>query len=161
MADAEWAAVRPLLPVPAWFWGKGGSPEGHCHRQLLDVIRHLVTGGILWRAMPADLPGWGRVRAFFRRWRERGLITDFHDRPRGKSVSGRAARQGPRRGHRRAVGAGRRDGVGSLTRLRRRQEGAGQQTAHRDRHPLASVAASSMSPSASRRRRPCCQWPAA
>ncbi|MFM9632544.1 MULTISPECIES: transposase [Streptomyces] len=56
MSDAEWAAVRSLLPVPAWFWGKGGSPEGHCPRQLLDVIRHLVTGGILWRAMPADLP---------------------------------------------------------------------------------------------------------
>nr|WP_318723271.1 transposase [Streptomyces albicerus] len=161
MSDAEWAAVRPLLPVPAWLWGRGGSPEGHCHRQLLDVIRHLVTGGISWRAMPSDFPGWGRVRAFFRRWRERGLITDFHDRLRGKSVNGRAARQGPRRGHRRAVGAGRRDGVGSLTRLRRRQEGAGPQTAHRDRHPLASVAASSMSPSASRRRRPCCQWPAA
>ncbi|UUU36667.1 transposase [Streptomyces sp. CA-210063] len=161
MSDAEWAAVRPLLPVPAWLWGRGGSPEGHCHRQLLDVIRHLATGGISWRAMPADFPGWGRVRAFFRRWRERGLITDFHDRLRGKSVNGRAARQGPRRGHRRAVGAGRRDGVGSLTRLRRRQEGAGPQTAHRDRHPLASVAASSMSPSASRRRRPCCQWPAA
>ncbi|WP_343243246.1 transposase [Streptomyces sp. SID12501] len=161
MSDAEWAAVRPLLPVPAWLWGGAGSPEGHCHRQLLDTIRHLVTDRISWRAMPADFSGWGRVRAFFRRWRERGLITEFHDRLRGKSVNGRAARQGPRRGHRRAVGAGRRDGVGSLTRLRGRREGAGPQTAHRDRHPLASVAASSMSPSASMRRRPCCQWPAA
>ncbi|MEV6594897.1 transposase [Streptomyces acidicola] len=28
MTDAEWAAVRPLLPVPAWFQGRGGRPEG-------------------------------------------------------------------------------------------------------------------------------------
>lgn len=84
MTDAEWAAVRPLLPVPAWLQGRGGRPESCCHRQLLDAIRYLVAGGISWRAMPADFPGWGRVYAFFRRWREHGLITEFHDRLRGK-----------------------------------------------------------------------------
>ncbi|MCX5388443.1 transposase [Streptomyces sp. NBC_00094] len=31
MTDAEWAAVRPLLPVLAWFQGRGGRPEGYCH----------------------------------------------------------------------------------------------------------------------------------
>ncbi|WP_435845739.1 transposase [Streptomyces exfoliatus] len=46
MTDAEWAAVRPLLPVPAWLQGRGGRPEGYCHRQLLDAIRYLVAGGI-------------------------------------------------------------------------------------------------------------------
>ncbi len=84
MTDAEWAAVRPLQPVPAWLNGRGGRPEGYCHRQLLDAIRYLVAGGISWRAMPADFPGWGRVYAFFRLWREQGLITEFHDRLRGK-----------------------------------------------------------------------------
>ncbi|MET7498623.1 IS5 family transposase [Streptomyces sp900116325] len=84
MTDAEWAAVRPLLPVPAWLEGKGGQPEGYCHRQMLDAIRYLVAGGISWRAMPADFPGWARVYAFFRRWREHGLIAEFHDRLRGK-----------------------------------------------------------------------------
>lgn len=34
--------------------------------------------------MPADFPGWGLVYAFFRRWREHGLITAFHDQLRGK-----------------------------------------------------------------------------
>ncbi|MEU8975612.1 transposase [Streptomyces monashensis] len=84
MTDAEWAAVRPLLPVPAWLQGRGGRPEGYCHRQVLDAIRYLVAGGISWRALPADFPGWGRVYAFFRRWREHGLIAEFHDRLRGK-----------------------------------------------------------------------------
>ncbi len=83
MTDTEWAAVRPLLPVPAWLKGRGGRPEGYCHRQLLDTIRYLVAGGISWRAMPADFPDWGRVYAFFRRRREHGLIAEVHDRLRG------------------------------------------------------------------------------
>lgn len=36
MTDAEWTSVRPLLPVPAWLQGRGGQPEGYCHRQMLD-----------------------------------------------------------------------------------------------------------------------------
>jgi transposase len=105
MTDAEWAAVRPLLPVPAWLNGRGGRPEGYCHRQLLDAIRYLVAGGISWRAMPADFPGWGRVYAFFRRWREHGLITEFHDRLRGK-VREREGREGLAVGRSQAAGAG-------------------------------------------------------
>ncbi|MFJ2095532.1 IS5 family transposase [Streptomyces sp. NPDC087901] len=84
MTDAEWVVVRPLLPVPAWLEGRGGQPEGYCHRAMLDAIRYLVAGGISWRAMPADFPCWGRVYAFFRRWREHGLIAEFQDRLRGK-----------------------------------------------------------------------------
>ncbi|MFE7527711.1 IS5 family transposase [Kitasatospora sp. NPDC057542] len=84
MTDAEWAAVRDLLPVPAWLNGKGGQPEGYCHQQMIDAIRYLVAGGITWRAMPADFPAWDRVYAFFRRWRDTKLIAEFHDRLRGR-----------------------------------------------------------------------------
>ncbi|WP_244942862.1 IS5 family transposase [Streptomyces inhibens] len=84
MTDAEWAEVRSLLPVPSWLQGRGGQPEGYCHRQMLDAIRYPVAGGISWRAMPADFPAWGRVFAFFRRWREHGLIAELHDRLRGR-----------------------------------------------------------------------------
>ncbi|MFG2978373.1 transposase, partial [Streptomyces sp. NPDC048331] len=56
MTDAEWAVVRPLLPVPGWMRGRGGQPEAYCHRALLDAIRYLVDNGIKWRAMPADFP---------------------------------------------------------------------------------------------------------
>lgn len=30
MTDAEWAVVRPLLPVPGWLQGRGGQPEAYC-----------------------------------------------------------------------------------------------------------------------------------
>ncbi|MFE2188638.1 transposase [Streptomyces sp. NPDC059455] len=36
MTDAEWETVRPLLRVPAWLRGRGGQPEGYCHRVMLD-----------------------------------------------------------------------------------------------------------------------------
>jgi transposase len=84
MSDAEWAVVRPLLPTPAWLEGRGGQPEAYCHRQMLDAVRYLVAGGISWRSMPVDFPQWDRVYAFFRRWLHTGLITEFHDRLRGR-----------------------------------------------------------------------------
>ncbi|MFF4509442.1 IS5 family transposase [Streptomyces sp. NPDC001401] len=84
MTDAEWAAVRPLLPVPGWMRGRGGQPEAYCHRAILDAIGYLVDKGIKWRAMPADFPPWDRAYAFFRRWRDHGLVKEFHDRLRAR-----------------------------------------------------------------------------
>jgi transposase len=91
MTDAEWALVRELLPVPAWLEGRGGQPEGYCHRQILDAIRYLVDNGTKWRAIPVDFPPWDRVYAFFRRWRDKGLVQEFHDRLRAR-VRTRAGR---------------------------------------------------------------------
>ncbi|MFD9484135.1 IS5 family transposase [Streptomyces sp. NPDC059991] len=84
MTDAEWAQVRPLLPVPGWLRGRGGQPEAYCHRALLDAVRYLVDNGIKWRSMPVDFPPWDRVYAFFRRWRDHGLVKEFHDRLRAR-----------------------------------------------------------------------------
>ncbi|MFG2943307.1 transposase [Streptomyces sp. NPDC048282] len=36
MTEAEWQIVRAVLPVPAWLEGRGGRPEGFCHRQMID-----------------------------------------------------------------------------------------------------------------------------
>ncbi|MFJ2778089.1 IS5 family transposase [Kitasatospora sp. NPDC087315] len=91
MTDAEWAQVRVALPTPGWLEGRGGQPEAYCHRAMLDAIHYLVDNGIKWRAMPADFPPWDRVYAFFRRWRDLGLVKEFHDRLRGE-VRTRAGR---------------------------------------------------------------------
>ncbi|MFE5302231.1 IS5 family transposase [Streptomyces sp. NPDC056632] len=84
MTDAEWAEVRAALPVPGWLEGRGGQPEGYCHRQMVDAVRYLVAGGVSWRSMPADFPAWDRVYAFFRRWRDKGWTAEFHDRLRDR-----------------------------------------------------------------------------
>ncbi|MGI5135603.1 MULTISPECIES: IS5 family transposase [unclassified Streptomyces] len=93
MTDAEWAVVRDAMPVPAWLEGRGGQPEGYCHRQMVDAIRYVTDNGIKWRSMPVDFPAWDRVYAFFRRWREKGLAKEFHDRLRGRArvAAGREA----------------------------------------------------------------------
>lgn len=80
MTDAEWTVIREALPTPAWLEGKGGQPESYCHRQMIDAIFYLVDNGIKWRAMPADFPPWDRVYAFHRRWRQRALVRELHDR---------------------------------------------------------------------------------
>jgi transposase len=85
MSDAEWAVARDALPDPGWLRGKGGQPEGYCHRQMLDAIRYLVDNGIKWRSMPVDFPGWKRVYAFFIRWRDNQLVKEFHDRLRART----------------------------------------------------------------------------
>lgn len=37
MTDAQWAVVRDELPTPGWLEGRGGRPEGYCHRQMIDA----------------------------------------------------------------------------------------------------------------------------
>ena len=93
MSDAEWSVVRDAMPAPSWLEGRGGQPESYCHRQMVDAVRYLVAGGIAWRAMPADFPAWDRVYAFFRRWRDKGLTAEFHDRlrERVRQAAGRDA----------------------------------------------------------------------
>ncbi|MFE0631228.1 IS5 family transposase [Streptomyces sp. NPDC058864] len=54
------------------------------NRQMIDAVRCLVAGGITWRAMPTDFPAWDRVYAFWRRWRDNGLIGELHDRLRDR-----------------------------------------------------------------------------
>ncbi|MEU8521197.1 hypothetical protein [Streptomyces sp. NBC_01216] len=49
MTDAEWA-VCDAPPVPAWLEGRGGRPEGYCHRQMLDTIRYVADNAVKWRS---------------------------------------------------------------------------------------------------------------
>ncbi len=49
MTDAEWAQVKGSMPVPAWLEGRGGRPEAHCHREMVDAVRYIVDNGAKWR----------------------------------------------------------------------------------------------------------------
>lgn len=104
MSDAEWAVVRDAMPLPAWLEGRGGQPEGYCHRQLAparprpgreplaEPAPHPPRTGI-GPALPAALP----------RRDHRGTRVDRRParrHPRHQPPSPRAARpaaRGPRR----------------------------------------------------------------
>jgi transposase len=68
MTDAQWAILEPLLPPPGNTGGKGGRPEKHPRRLVLDAIFYLVRGGIAWAQLPHDFPPHQTVYDVFRRW---------------------------------------------------------------------------------------------
>ncbi|MEV8597778.1 IS5 family transposase [Streptomyces sp. NPDC052012] len=80
MTDAEWQVIRAALPVPAWLEGRGGRPEGYCHRVMLDAVRYVVDNGVRWANLPRDFPPYRRVHAFARRWQITGLLAELHGR---------------------------------------------------------------------------------
>ncbi len=84
MKEAEWQIVRALLPVPAWLEGRGGRPEGYCHRQMIDAVRYVVDNGVKWANLLCDFLPFKRVHAFARRWQIQGLLTELHDRLRDR-----------------------------------------------------------------------------
>lgn len=79
MTDAQWAVIEPLLPPPGNTTGRGGRPEKHSRRLVLDAIFYLVTGGIAWAAMPHDFPPHQTVYGGFRRWVRAGAWAQIHD----------------------------------------------------------------------------------
>jgi transposase len=68
------------MPVPAWLEGRGGRPEGHCHREMIDAVRYVVDNGGKWRAIPVDFPWWRAVYDFFRRWCRHGYVRELYQR---------------------------------------------------------------------------------
>ncbi|HET9565515.1 MAG TPA: IS5 family transposase [Mycobacterium sp.] len=72
MTDAEWAILEPLLPAPGSTAGRGGRPEKHCRRVIVDAILYIVRGGIAWRQLPVEFPPAGTVYAVFARWARGG-----------------------------------------------------------------------------------------
>jgi transposase len=91
MTDAQWALLEPLLPPPGNTAGRGGRPEKHPRRRVLDAIFYLVRGGIAWAALPAEFPPAKTVYGLFRRWAAVGAWMRIHDalRDRARLRAGR------------------------------------------------------------------------
>lgn len=83
--DAEWQAIAPLLPWPAWLDGVGGHPEAYCRRQVIDAISSLADNGCKWRNLPVDfgIP-WRTVHAIFTRPNRSGFTLALHNDLRAK-----------------------------------------------------------------------------
>ena len=91
VTDAQWALLEPLLPPPGNAEGRGGRPEKHCRRLVLDAIFYVVRGGIAWRQLPAEFPPATTVYAIFARWVRTGMWQRIHDvlRDRVRAQGGR------------------------------------------------------------------------
>jgi transposase len=116
--DAQWAVLDPLLPDPAWLAGRGGRPEAHCRRQIVDAIFYLVDNGIKWRALPTDFPPWPTVYKHLAAWEAAGVTQQVLDGLRDRV----RLREGPRsrafgRDHRFPVGTRRPDRAQDQPRL--------------------------------------------
>ena len=93
ITDAQWTVLVGLLPAPGNQKGRGGRPERHDRRRVLDAIFYLVRGGLAWRALPAEFPPWQTVYAIFARWIANGAWQIVHDtlRDRTRVIAGRRA----------------------------------------------------------------------
>jgi len=76
LTDEQWEWIEPLIP-PA---KPGGRPRTVEMREVVNAIIYLVRGGIAWRLLPHDFPGWSAVYHYFRRWRMCGVWKRIHDR---------------------------------------------------------------------------------
>jgi transposase len=79
LTDAQWRVIAPLLPAPGNTRGKGGRPEKHPRRLVLDAIFYLVVGGIAWAQLPHDFPPAKTVYGLYARWVKAGAWQHIHD----------------------------------------------------------------------------------
>ena len=79
ITDAQPAVLEPLLPPPGNTAGRGGRPEKHPRRHVLDAVFYLVRGGIAWAALPHDFPPHQTVYGIFGRWARTGAWQSIHD----------------------------------------------------------------------------------
>lgn len=91
--DAQWQVIDPLLPDPASLVQRGGRPEEHCRRDIVDAIFYLVDNGCKWRALPSDFPPWSTVYNYLAIWEEQGVTQQVLDalRDRVRLAEGRVA----------------------------------------------------------------------
>ena len=71
--------MEPLLPGSLSMAGRGGRPELHHRRAIIDAVRYVADNGAKWRALPADFPPWSTVYGFFAAWSRDlvwALVTD-------------------------------------------------------------------------------------
>lgn len=80
LTDEQWALLEPLLP-PA---KPGGRPRSVDLREITNALLYLLRTGCPWRSLPHDLPPWGTVWAYFRRWRDDGTLDRLHDQLRDR-----------------------------------------------------------------------------
>jgi transposase len=69
LSEYQWQLIASCIP-PARF---GGRPRSADTRAVVSAIFYKEMTGCPWRQLPADLPPWPTVYAYFRQWQDSGV----------------------------------------------------------------------------------------
>jgi len=75
LTDAQWQVLELLIPKPK----PGGRPRTVNIRDVVDGTFYVLRTGCAWRMLPHDLPPWGTVWYYFRKWRCDGTWQQMND----------------------------------------------------------------------------------
>ena len=87
LTDDRWHELAPLLPAAK----PGGRPRTVDLREVINGILYVLRAGCPWRMVPHDLPPWGTVYKYFRRWTRDGTWERIHEtlRPKVRQTEGK------------------------------------------------------------------------
>ena len=80
LTDAQWALIAPLIPAAE----PGGRYRAVDMHEIVNAIVYVLRSGCSWRMLPHDLPPWGTVHYYYRRFRRDGTWLHVHERLRTK-----------------------------------------------------------------------------
>jgi putative transposase len=75
LSDEQWNLIKRKIP-PA---KPGGRPRTVNLREVVNGILYVVRTGCAWRLLPHDLPPWGTVHYYYRKWRLDKVWQTIHD----------------------------------------------------------------------------------
>ena len=89
LTDEQWQLIKPMIPPEL----PGGRTRSVDMREVFNGIQYLLRTGCAWRQLPHDLPPWGTVHYYCRRFRRDGTWQRIHDslRQRVRVAAGRDA----------------------------------------------------------------------
>jgi putative transposase len=76
LTDEQWRIVEPMIPLAE----PGGRHRSVNMREVINAILYLLRSGCSWRQLPHDLPPWGTVHYYYRRFRLDGSWEQLHNR---------------------------------------------------------------------------------
>jgi transposase len=89
LTDAQWAVVKPLLPVRDR--RRGGRRLVYERRLVIDTVLYVLMTGCAWRLVPHDLAPWDVAYRWLAKWTRDGVWDQVHDvlRDRVREAGGR------------------------------------------------------------------------
>jgi transposase len=80
LTDAQWEILEPLIPGIA----ADATNVSYERREIVNGILYVLRSGCPWRLVPHDLPAWGTLYWYFRRWRNEGVWEEILQNLRGQ-----------------------------------------------------------------------------